>query len=266
MILAEPGRRGILRRMRRIFLGFFIGLYTLVFGTLAMIGCLLVPNGNPLIWMARPWARCILATSGVRVRVAGRERLPDGVPFVYVTNHQSHFDVLALIHALPGQYRVVAKKELFSIPVFGWALWLAGFIRIDRSNREQAVASLELAAMKIRAGTSVVVFAEGTRSPDGSLQPLKKGAFVMAINAGCPIVPVSISGSRAVLSRDSLDIRRGSIDVVIGDPIPTSRHTLERKDLLMQEVRRAIESGFTDLKKLDGTVAGDRSGRAATGV
>ncbi len=256
----------MLRRMRRLALGFAIGLYTLLFGTLAMIGCLLVPNGNPLIWMARPWARCILLTCSVRVRVAPRARTAVGSPCVYVTNHQSHFDVLALIRALPGQYRIVAKKELFSIPVFGWALWLAGFIRIDRSNREKAIGSLDLAARKIHSGTSVVVFAEGTRSPDGALQPLKKGAFVMAINAGCPIVPVSISGSRAVLSKNSLDIRPGTIDVVIGRPIDTTAHSMERKDLLMQEVRRAIEAGFTDLKKRDAEVAQTGSGRAAAGV
>jgi len=252
--------------MRRLLLGFAIGFYTLVFGTLAMAGCLVVPNGNPLIWMARPWARLILETCSVRVRATRRGRVAGDAACVYVTNHQSHFDVLALIRALPGQYRMVAKKELFSIPVFGWALWLAGFIRIDRSNREQAIASLDLAARTIRSGTSVVVFAEGTRSPDGSLQPLKKGAFVMAINAGCPIVPVSISGSRAVLSKSSLDIRPGTIDVVIGEPIDTTTHTMERKDLLMQEVRRAIEAGFTDLRKRDADTSQTGSGRAAAGV
>src|SRR5262245_29697571 len=103
--------------MRRVVYGIAISLYTLVFGTLAIIGCLIIPNGNALVLMARPWARAILWTCRARVRVAGRERLSRAEPVVYITNHQSHFDVLALIVALPGQYRIIAKKELFSIPV-----------------------------------------------------------------------------------------------------------------------------------------------------
>lgn len=227
-----------------------IAVDTLVFGTLAIAGCLLVPNGNPLIWCARPWARVILWACGVKVRVR-RPETAAPEPVIYVTNHQSHFDVLALIVALPGQYRIIAKKELFTIPVFGWALWLAGFIPIDRSDRDRAFRSLDEAAARIRRGHSIVVFAEGTRSPDGALMPFKKGGFVLAIRSGRPIVPISISGSRAVLSRNSLDVRSGPIDVVIGPPIPTAHHTFETRDALVRDVRQAIVAGFTELKRRD---------------
>ena len=237
--------------MRKLFHGSAIILSTLVFGTLAILFCFLIPNGNPLIWFARPWAGTILAACGTRVRVTGREKLAALGPAVYVTNHQSHFDILALIRALPGQYRVIAKKELFLIPVFGWALALAGFIKIDRSNRERARRSLHVAARRIRSGKSVVVFAEGTRSLDGRLRPFKKGGFILSIESGCPIVPVSISGSRAVLSKNSLDINGGPIDVAIGDPIPTGAYDYDRRDELIARVREAIKEGFTDLRRRD---------------
>jgi len=235
--------------VRRFFHASVIALSTLVFGMLAIVGCLIIPNGNPLIWCARPWAASILWACGVRVRARGVVT-PAG-PVLYMTNHQSHFDVLALIKVLPGQYRVIAKKELFAIPVFGWAIGLAGFIRIDRDNREAAFQSLDRAAEKIRSGVSVVIFAEGTRSPDGRLLPFKKGGFMLALRAGAPVVPVSISGSRAVLARDSLDVRPGAIDVVLGAPVDTTAYTLETRDALMAAVRRGVEAGFTDLRDLD---------------
>jgi len=242
---------GILLRMRRLFIGAVVAADTLLFGMLAILGCLLIPNGNALIWCARPWARVILSVSGARVRVAGAAGIPKDRAVLYVTNHQSLFDVLALVRALPGQYRIIAKKELFAIPVFGWALSLAGFIKIDRADREKAFRSLDIAASKIAGGMSVVVFAEGTRSPDGRLLPFKKGGFVLAIQSGCPIVPVSLSGSRAIMSRNSLDIRPGDIDVVIGRPIETGGWTMDRRDELIASVRRAVEAGFTDLKRRD---------------
>lgn len=237
--------------MRRIVIGAVIAIDTLFFAILAIVGCLLIPNGNPLIWCARPWARIILFACGAKVRVTGQEKIPRGKPVIYVTNHQSHLDVVALIQALPGQFRAIAKKELFSIPVFGWAIWLAGFIRIDRADREKAFKSLDVAAERIRKGRSILVFAEGTRSPDGRLLPFKKGGFVLAVRSGVPIVPISISGSRAVLAKNSRDVRGGMIDVVVGDPIDSSAFTMETKDELVALARQAVEAGFTGLRTLD---------------
>ena len=249
--------------MRRLLILVTVGAGTLVFGLLAMAGCLVMPNGNPLVWLARPWAAAILLASGVKVRVQGRERIPKG-PVLYVTNHQSHYDVPALVRALPGQYRIVAKKELFAIPVFGWALSLAGFIRIDRSNRESAIRSLDEAGRRMGRGQAVVVFAEGTRSGDGRLLPFKKGGFVMALRSGHPIVPVTISGSRAVLPKGGRTVRPGVIDVVIGEPIPTAGMRMEDRDDLMAATRRAIEAGFTPRHSPD--LAGGAGGVRASAV
>jgi len=257
----------MLPRMRRILIGAVIVIDTIVFATFAIVGCLLIPNGNPLIWCARPWARIILLACGAKVRVTGRGRIPHARPVIYITNHLSNLDVVALIRALPGQYRAIAKKELFSIPIFGWAIWLAGFIRIDRADREKAFKSLDIAAERIRRGRSILVFAEGTRSPDGRLLPFKKGGFVIAIRSGVPIVPISISGSRAILSKNSRDVRKGFIDVVIGEPIDSSAFTMDTKDELIALVRRAVEAGFTDLHALDREPADEkRSTRPAGGV
>ena len=228
--------------MRRALLAVTVFFSTLVFGTLAILFCLLVPTGNPLLWFARPWARSILAVAGVSVRARGGERLATLGPVLLLTNHQSLFDVLALIVALPGQYRMIAKRELFAIPVFGWAISAAGFIAINRSDREQAFKGLDRAAEAMRRGRSIVIFVEGTRSRDGSLLPFKKGAFILALRSGRPIVPVTISGSRAVLARESLAVRPGPVDVVVGEPITTAGLEIPDRDVLMAVTRRAVEA------------------------
>lgn len=250
--------------MRRLFLTLIVGTSTFVFGTLAILGCLVVPNGNPLLWCARPWAASILLASGVRVHVRGRERVPRG-PVLYVTNHQSHYDVLALVKALPGQYRIVAKKELFAIPVFGWALSLAGFIKIDRADRDKAIRSLDKAAVRMRRGHSVVMFAEGTRSEDGHLRPFKKGGFVLALSSGFPIVPVTISGSRAVLPKGARDVRAGEIDVVIGGTVESADFQGRRDDLIAA-TRASVEAGFTERHAADLAPAPRGASRATGGV
>jgi 1-acyl-sn-glycerol-3-phosphate acyltransferase len=222
-----------------------ITLSTLFFGVAAILLLIAIPNGNPLIWLARPWARTITAACGVRVRGSGMERIAAaGRPCIFLCNHQSHFDVLALMLTLPGQYRILAKRELFFIPVFGWAIWLAGFIPVDRARRDRAITSIERAAEKVRAGRSILIFGEGTRSEDGTLGPLKKGGFHLALQSGAPIVPIAVSGSRAVLPKGSLTILPGEIRVKIMPPIATAGRSMEDLDGLIAEVRQALEAGM----------------------
>ncbi len=221
-----------------------IASYTLLAGVPAMILCLIVPNGKPLLWFARPWAWMIAKTCGTKVRASGIHRIPRDGACVFICNHQSHFDIIALILALPVQYGILAKRELFRVPVLGWALWLAGFVPVDRGNREKAIAGIQRAASAVRRGRSVVVFAEGTRSPDGSLQPLKKGGFHLAMLARAPLVPVSIRGGRDVLPKGSLRIRPGVMDVVVGDPIPAPEVGGASIDALVARVRAALLAGL----------------------
>ena len=218
-----------------------IALLTTVLGTAGILSCLVMPNGNAVLPLARIWARTILALCHVRLRVEGGEKIGPPGPFLFLSNHQSQFDILAVVLAIPLQFRILAKQELFYIPVFGWVLKLSGFVGIDRGNREKAIRSLDRAAERLRGGTSLLIYAEGTRSPDGSLLPFKKGGFVLAIQAGVPVVPIAIRGSRQVLPKGSLRIRSGTIILSVGDPIDPGRYTAETKGELMEKVRTAME-------------------------
>jgi len=158
-------------------------------------------------------------------------------------NHQSHFDVFAILGYLNIQFRWTVKKELFDIPLLGLAMRRAGYILIDRLNHEKAMGSMDLAAKKIRAGTSIVIFPEGTRSADGILQfPFKKGGFHLAVKAGVPIVPVTVNGSREVLPKNGIRVHPGNIHLVIGKPIFPDGHTVNS---LMEEVYKSIKLGYT---------------------
>jgi 1-acyl-sn-glycerol-3-phosphate acyltransferase len=192
-------------------------------------------------WAARGWAQWMLLVSGVKVRVEGMENAPAGTPRIFVSNHQSWYDVFVLAARIPGQYRFVAKKELSKIPLFGQAWKAAGHICVDRGDRESAVRSLDEAGQLIRGdGSAVVIFAEGTRSRTGELQPFKKGAFMLALHTGVDIVPVGISGSRRVQPKGSWRVRPGTITVRVGRPVPVGEYSFDTRDRLIQRVREDI--------------------------
>ena len=143
----------------------------------------------------------------------GTERIRPGTSYVFLSTHQSYMDIPAMLGYLPAQLRIAAKKVLFRIPFMGWHLTRAGHIPIDRSSSAQAIASMQRAAAYLHDGICAFIFPEGTRSRDGVLQPFKKGGFKLAIQAGVPIIPVTIIGSRQVLPRDSIIFRPGPIDM-----------------------------------------------------
>jgi len=189
--------------------------------------------------LSRFWAIVNLRICGVDVASTRQARLDPSRPYVFMSNHASHFDVLAVVAALPEfQLRWVAKRELVDIPIFGWALRHAGHIIIDRSNPEQAIASLRAAKAMMDTGISVMIFPEGTREGhDHELLPLKKGGFMLALETGVPIVPLAVRDSRAILPRDDWRIHRGTIEVVVGPPIPVERQT---REALMASVERFL--------------------------
>jgi 1-acyl-sn-glycerol-3-phosphate acyltransferase len=221
-----------------------IVVYTLFWGGLACVVGLVDRSGESAVWMARRWVDWILRTCGIEVEASGLDRLDPAQPYVFMSNHQSVFDIVALVATIPRSFRFVAKHELTRIPVFGWALVVGGHVIVDRRDRERAIASLERAAAKIRRGTSVIVFPEGTRSPSGALAPFKSGGFHLVIAAQVPVVPVSVSGSRSITPKRSLRIESGRIRVHFGAPIATEKLDIEDRAWLKEQVREAILAGL----------------------
>jgi 1-acyl-sn-glycerol-3-phosphate acyltransferase len=181
--------------------------------------------------------------AGVRVRMEGAEREKLDRPLIVVANHLSWYDVFVLAGFFPGRSRFVAKDELRKIPLFGAAWETCGHVRVNRGDRAEAVRSLNEAGDRIhRERLNVIVFPEGTRSPDGALLPFKKGAFVLALQTGVPILPVGISGSRDVMAKGSFRIRPGEIVVRVGEPIPVDGLTVADRDALMARARADVQA------------------------
>jgi 1-acyl-sn-glycerol-3-phosphate acyltransferase len=233
-------RRACLIMFRKYSLVIVIYFYTLVCGSLAILMAFVDFTGRSTHLLSRLWAWLILKTCGIRVVIHGLEKLRPDEPKIYMSNHRSYIDVWSIVAYFPVDMKFVAKKELTRIPVFGQALYMLGHIIIDREDRGQSFASLDRAAQKVREGRNVLIFPEGTRAPAGRLGEFKKGGFVLAIKAGVPIVPVSVSGSSSLLPKDSYDVRSGQVEIFIGDQIPTSGFTIEKKEPLIERVRAEI--------------------------
>ncbi|MDT8423224.1 MAG: lysophospholipid acyltransferase family protein [Desulfuromonadales bacterium] len=192
------------------------------------------------------WARICLLMGGVHLQVVGGERVPLDRAVIYMPNHQGNFDIPALYVGISRQFRWLAKMELFRVPLFGFCMRSIGHIPIDRTDRKEAIASLDEAARRIAAGTSVIIFPEGTRSLDGRLQPFKKGGFTMAMQAGAVIVPVAISGSAEVMAKSGYRVRGGSIRLELLPPIETVR--IDDRSVLMEKVRASIAQALESVR------------------
>jgi 1-acyl-sn-glycerol-3-phosphate acyltransferase len=216
--------------------------YTILIGLLASLVFLIPSGSRAFVPFARLWSRLVLRTCRVRVQATGTR---PGHAAIYMANHQSQFDIPALVTVVPGPFRFVAKRELIYVPFFGWALWLAGLVFLPRADREESIRRLGSAAALLGKGTSVILFPEGTRSPDGRLLPFKKGGFVLAVRTGTPIVPVAIRGSGAILPKGSLAVRPGTIDITFMPEVDTSGYRYETRDDLIERVRRSILETIT---------------------
>ena len=227
--------------------------YTTWYGTKAVAaGIFHVPNrpGGVYDHCARRWARRMIKVSGVEVKTSGFEGVPSDEPVVYVSNHQSWFDIFALLTVIPGQMRFVAKKELARVPILGRAIRSAGHIYIDRGNRQDAFSAYERSAEYIRQGMSAVVFAEGTRSRTGDLQPFKKGPFVLALAAQVPIVPVYCAGTFTLLRKGTLRIDPHPIAVMFGEPVSTEGLAYDDREAMRDKIRAAIEQLRVDSERV----------------
>ncbi len=235
------GIDGVKHLPRMVFHFFVHALWITLLFPFAVVATLVHPKTGA-VWMARDWWSPFLVwMSGAKLVVHGRENVDPARPTIYVSNHQSAFDIPVLLMAVPVNLRFVAKHSLRWVPVLGWYLWLAGHILIDRRNRTRAIASLDRAAAKIRSGTSILVYPEGTRSADGRVLPFKKGPFALALKAGVAVCPVTVEGTSRLMPKNSWRIQTGGeIRVKIGPPIDASAYGPEARDRLTRDVREVI--------------------------
>jgi 1-acyl-sn-glycerol-3-phosphate acyltransferase len=219
----------------------FIALDTAILGTLVILLSYFDPHGNVVYYIARFWCRLNMLLSGIAVSVEGKNFIKKTQPYIVMSNHQSHVDVWALSGYMPLQLRWVIKIELRKVPIFGLGCERMGNIYVDRGNSRDAQQRLKVAGEKIRAGASVIIFPEGTRSPDGKLLPFKKGGFVIALEAGVPILPVTVVGGKEILPKKSLKFLPGRMKLIIHEPIPVDGYTNETKEELIRLVKETIE-------------------------
>jgi 1-acyl-sn-glycerol-3-phosphate acyltransferase len=212
---------------------------TVLYGAAACGAALFDRTGRATREIGGAWSRVLLRLLRVDVVAEGLEHVPPG-PAVYAANHASALDILIVFGHLPVDFRIVYKRSLSLVPFVGWAIRLGGHLPIDRRHPFRARRSLDAAARRIRGGTSVVVFPEGTRSPDGTVRRFKRGSFSLAIAAGVPVVPVSLVGVKGVVPRGLPSVRPGTVRAVLLPPVPVSGRGAEDAEALAEEVRTIV--------------------------
>ncbi len=194
--------------------------------------------------VSRIWAWVISKGLGMAVTLNGTEHLEKGRSYILVPNHQSNSDIIALLMSIPVPFHWVVKESLLKIPLFGPSIAASGAISINRSDSRRAVEQLRQGADKLKGGWSVLIYAEGTRTSDGNLQPFKKGAFRMAISTGIPLLPITVNGAFKILPKHTLNVRSGHVTITVSAPIETQGLTEDALPELMERTRQAILAHF----------------------
>ncbi len=228
---------------RTIWFTLNVVVMTTYYGVIVIVaGLFKVPNREDGVYdrVIRGWCQSLLRASGTTVDMRGLENIPKDTPVVFVSNHQSWFDIFILAAHLPGHIRFVAKKELTKVPFLGGAMKAADQIFIDRHDRQAAFEAYATAAQTIRSGMNAIVFPEGTRSRTGELQPFKKGPFVLAIASQVPVMPVYCAGTFTLLPKGTLRVNPHPVAALIGQPMSTKGLAYEDRDTFMADVRSEI--------------------------
>jgi len=230
--------------IRSVLLSLYLGLGVLLLLPWLILWSVITGSPDLMYSLAMKVVRVGDRLFGIRVRVEGLEKVPRSTACVFIANHVSNLDPLAFIPSIPGRVAIMIKQELMSIPILATAMRAAQFVPVDRSDREAAAASVELAVERLKQGVSFAIFAEGTRSPDGRLRPFKRGGFTMAIEAGVPVVPVSIAGTQHVQPRGEWKVRSADVVVRYGPAVDASAYTIERREELLDRVHALVAAGL----------------------
>jgi 1-acyl-sn-glycerol-3-phosphate acyltransferase len=229
-----------------------ISVYTIVLGTLSILSTFVDRKGHAAHWCARAWSWLILATTGVDVTVRGLDHVRRGETYVFISNHQSIYDIPVIFASLPFQLRIIAKESLGRFPFLGWHLIRAGHLLVDRSNPDRS-GILNRWRRLVADRLSLIIFPEGTRSPDGNVGRFKGGSFLLALEAGLTIVPLSVSGTIHVMKKDRLMTCPGQVTLVVHEPVPISRiehPTAADARHLAERIEQIVRSGVADSEGL----------------
>lgn len=222
------------------------GILTIVSSALYLLSIPFDKKNRTFSFFAYYWSKTVLGVCGIKVRTIGLEKIDSSKPYVFVSNHASMLDITAVVLGVNRHVRFLVKKEIGRVPIFGWATARA-HIMVDREHGTKAARSLKRAAQRIALGESAILFAEGHRTMDGNLQPFKRGAFVLAMEAGVPIVPLTILGSYAVMKKGSIGLRKGGITIIVDSPIDVTQYKEKTGSIaLMNRVHEIIERNYTN--------------------
>ncbi len=221
-------------------------LSTIPFSILSLTSIVIDKSGRMYTWVGTTWSKICLWVCGVTVSVRGMENIDPKGNYIFVSNHASMFDIVAILSIVP-HIRFMFKKELGYIPLWGWCIRYGHHIMVDRKKGTEAMKSLHRAMKEVQSGGAVLLFAEGTRTRDGKLQPFKRGAFALASKSGVPIVPLTINGSYKIMPKASLSIRPNPVELVFEKPISTAHITTREHELaMMEQVHSIIEKNYKE--------------------
>jgi 1-acyl-sn-glycerol-3-phosphate acyltransferase len=235
-------RHNFLSRLRSyFFLDLLLWFYTLVFGIASIPFGFFDRDGRILHWFARAWSKCIMASIFSPMRITGLDKIDTSKPKVYAVNHASALDIPALYAYLPFQFRILFKSELLSYPIIGWHLKRSGQICINQQEPSRSAGNIRTALKALKAGTPLVIFPEGGRTPDGEIKPFMAGAFFLAIKAQVDIVPVALVGTYELLPMNTYHIKCRPLEMRAGEPISTVGLTLRDMEQVSAKVQKEME-------------------------
>ncbi|MCB1321765.1 MAG: 1-acyl-sn-glycerol-3-phosphate acyltransferase [Leptospiraceae bacterium] len=253
MTARKPGKDSFGSAIHSLILWILMLLVTLITGII-LLPFMIIHKPHIIQKVGVRWARTLLWLGGIRVIVHNPEQLVTKGPVIVLSNHQSLLDVLIMYHVIKVQFAWMAKASLFKIPLFGWAMWAAGYIPVERENRQHSRTSLYKAADRIRAGRSVIIFPEGTRGhPDGSMRHFKKGGFILAKKAMVQLQPLSVWGAQDVIPPKQQNFMQrvfpGTVEVIVHKPIPATEYAQKSQEELSEYIRTIIEAPLPELKQ-----------------